>query len=699
MTKFCTSKLGNGKIIFVCAITGWFSVVQMSVGVAIVTVEAETGMLGTSFVIRTDGSTQYITSTNNNTTNCPGTPARVATYTVTFPEPGVYNLYVRTRVGPGNANDDSFFYGNGFGAKTPTNPDDWILVNSINLGGFTNPTDVVTGSGQAGIQVWKWINLSEYTGTAGEQPIKFDVPAENLTQTFQIGGREDGLDIDKFVFGTATINFTVSNLDTGTIPPTQPPVTNVFVGPNGIALHRFSPIINGINADGAYPLSGLSLINGGLCGTTLIGGTNGGGTIFWLSMDGSNFVIIRSLGGTTEAANPWFVPANYGNGFYGTSLTGGTNGTGTVFVVQTNGTVSTLWHFANVHPDTATNVGGASPSGQVAFSGGMLYGTTTAGGAFGNGTVFALSANGTSYSTLHNFSALDPLTGTNVDGATPCAGVIVCGERLYGTTALGGAGGQGVVFSIGTNGANFTVLHSFSALDPNTATNDDGAIPYGGLVLAGDALYGTTFAGGYGGCGTIFSIRTNGDGFAVLHHFSPIDPVNRTNTNGASPTAGLTISGTKLYGVTSAGGTGAAGTVFSVNLADNSFVTIHSFDPVAANGTNAYGAFPVAQVCLAGASLYGTTSGGGPGGAGTVFCIPLPRQRAVITNIVRNVAGGVTLWFVGAPNTTNVVQTTTNLASPISWHDVSTNVAGPDGTWEFTDSIEGRYRFYRSYSR
>lgn len=186
---------------------------------ALVTVEAESGMLGSSWAIRTNADVIYITNTSNNTNGFPGTTTRVATYTVTFPEPGTYDLYVRVRIGTGWASDDSFLYGNGFGIKTPSNATDWILCNNLWNVGFTNPTDIVTGAGTVQTtNTWKWINASEFNG--GEAPITFTVTEGNLTQTFQIGGREDGLDIDKFVFGTAQDAFTVQQLDFGSnMPP------------------------------------------------------------------------------------------------------------------------------------------------------------------------------------------------------------------------------------------------------------------------------------------------------------------------------------------------------------------------------------------------------------------------------------------------------------------------------------------------
>jgi len=299
---------------------------------------------------------------------------------------------------------------------------------------------------------------------------------------------------------------------------------------------------------------------------------------------------------------------------------------------------------------------------------------------------------------LYNFSVLDSQTGTNTDGAVPWGGLILSGDKLYGTASAGGAGGNPESFR-GTNGANFTTLYNFSPMDTLAATNTDGAIPFGGLVLFSNRLYGTTFAGGIGGGGTIFSIQTNGLGFTVLHHFTATGSITATNTDGASPCAGLILSSNVLYGTAAAGGAGAAGAVFSLNLNGAQFNTLHSFAAVASSGTSTDGAFPVAPVLRLGDSLYGTTFSGGPGAVGTVFSIPLPVPPAVITSIVRNVNGSVTLYFLGAPNSTNVVQFTTNITPPVTWQNVSTNIADANGAWQFTDSNNTATRFYRSYAR
>ena len=154
---------------------------------ASVTFEAESGALGADFAVSNSSSPAYITITSNGAGSNPGSAARVASYSVTFPAPGTYQLYARVRVGTDTFNDDSLFYASSFGIKTASLNSDWILVNGLGSAGFNNSSDVVTGGGSLGSSVWKWINLSQFTGQTG-----FTVTAGALTQTFQIGAREDG---------------------------------------------------------------------------------------------------------------------------------------------------------------------------------------------------------------------------------------------------------------------------------------------------------------------------------------------------------------------------------------------------------------------------------------------------------------------------------------------------------------------------
>jgi len=186
----------------------------MPLHAAYLTFEAESGVLGSDYAIINDGTAQYIAiQTDYLDVDSPGSSNRVATYSIVFPAAGTYNLFARVRVGPGGWGDDSFFYGNGFGTRSPTDSNDWNRVNNLGEGGYANPGDVVTGSGSAGIGLWKWLNVSQLTNAETEPAIPFTVTAGNLAQTFQIGARENGLDIDRLVFSTTTNTFTVAQLD------------------------------------------------------------------------------------------------------------------------------------------------------------------------------------------------------------------------------------------------------------------------------------------------------------------------------------------------------------------------------------------------------------------------------------------------------------------------------------------------------
>ena len=205
-----------------------------------VVVQAESGTLGTSFSSAVSSGVGFVTVTGTSAGSNPGSAARVITYSVTLPATGVYELYARMRVGAGAGNDDSFFYAASFGVKSSTTNADWITVNNLSTAGFTAAGDTVVGSGTVSATgVWKWVRLSSFNG--GTAPVQFLLSSgSSLTQTFQIGGREDGLDLDRFVFAAAGTTFTVGDLDNGlagTVPaafaPTGPPAATgkpKFVG-------------------------------------------------------------------------------------------------------------------------------------------------------------------------------------------------------------------------------------------------------------------------------------------------------------------------------------------------------------------------------------------------------------------------------------------------------------------------------------
>jgi len=141
------------------------------------------------------------------------------------------------------------------------------------------------------------------------------------------------------------------------------------------------------------------------------------------------------------------------------------------------------------------------------------------------------------------------------DGAAPVAGLILCGNTLYGTASYGGSSGYGTVFAVNTNGMCFTNLHSFTG-------GNDGAYPVGGLVLSGNTLYGTAENAGSSGVGTVFDVQTDGTAFTILYSFT-------NGSDGAISDGRLILSGNTLYGTAEYGGSSGDGTVFAVNTDGN----------------------------------------------------------------------------------------------------------------------------------
>jgi len=230
---------------------------------------------------------------------------------------------------------------------------------------------------------------------------------------------------------------------------------------------------------------------------------------------------------------------------YGTTIQGGTNGVGTLFKVNADGTGYTLFHTF-----LTNGIDGQSPVALLQGSDGKLYGTTSIGGTNRSGTIYGLNTNGTGYTLLHTFGSIAG------DGQNPQAGLMEgTNGTLYGTTFFGGAQDGGIVFKLNKDGSGYQVIHVF------TAWPTDGDGPSGALVEADDGyLYGTTVYGGQtAAIGTLFRLRKNGSDYSLLHTFQGKDG------DGSVPTHALckTANG-DLFGITQSGGEAGVGTVFGV---------------------------------------------------------------------------------------------------------------------------------------
>jgi uncharacterized repeat protein (TIGR03803 family) len=417
-------------------------------------------------------------------------------------------------------------------------------------------------------------------------------------------------------------------------------------------------------SDGGTPFDRLVLSGNTLYGTADVGGSSGYGTVFAVNTDGTGFTNLYSFTGGSDGALgingdlPWAGLILSGNTLYGTALGGGIfPGNGTVFAVNTDGTgFRTLYSFTG-------NSDGGEPYTGLILSGNTLYGTavnsSTASGD--GGTVFAVNTNGTGFRTLHDFTG-----GSDGDGAQ---GVLVLsGNTLYGTA--------GTVFAVNTNGAGFRTLY-------------DGGGADAGVILSGNTLYGTTGAGPLTGNGTVFAVDTNGTGLRTLYKFTG-------GSDGYLYGQGaLILSGNTLYGTASWGGSFGFGTVFAVNTNGTGFTVLHSFTAPSdgfLGGTNSDGTGPEAGLILSGNTLYGTASGGGSSGYGTVFSLSLPTAPPQL-NIIPSAGSVILTWPTNYAGFT--LQSTTNLGSLAFW---TTNSSAPvvvNGQNVVTNPLSGAHQFFR----
>ena len=167
---------------------------------------------------------------------------------------------------------------------------------------------------------------------------------------------------------------------------------------------------------------------------------------------------------------------------------GGVSNTGVIYKIATDGSGYAILHFFTLSPTD-----GNTPFGSVIANGSVLYGMTTGGGAAFAGTVFRMNTDGSDFTILHSF------VGGPTDGNDPLGELLLSGNELYGMTYRGGSANDGTIFSIGIDGSNYDLLHSFTG-GPN-----DGANPASDLIQIGSTFYGTTVFGGASNDGTVFS--------------------------------------------------------------------------------------------------------------------------------------------------------------------------------------------------
>jgi uncharacterized repeat protein (TIGR03803 family) len=374
-------------------------------------------------------------------------------------------------------------------------------------------------------------------------------------------------------------------------------------------------------ANGANPLAGLvEDSSGNFFGTTSAGGDLGYGTIFEWVKSTNSLITLVSLNGVDGAKPTAGLIEDASGNLYGTTSAGGDFGHGTVFEwVQ-----STRTHIV------LANLG--SFGGLVADSGGNLFFTTAQGGIDG---IFEWVK---STRTLLNLASFN---GTN--GFEPLAGLTIDSSGdLFGTTSFGGANGEGTVFEWVKGTGTLVTLANFNGGAPGTS--DRGSTPAAGLVEdANGNLFGTTEYSGVFGYGTIFEWQRSSGNLVTLASFDSI-------VVGAYPVAGLVEDANgNLFGTASAGGIGttiggnrSGGTVFEWVKSSGTLLPLFKFTPQ--NQVTGPGYGPMGGLVEdSSGNLFGTTERGGPNGDGTVFGVNAPPQATFTISSVTLQTPGETL--------------------------------------------------------
>ncbi|HZO84064.1 MAG TPA: choice-of-anchor tandem repeat GloVer-containing protein [Verrucomicrobiae bacterium] len=336
--------------------------------------------------------------------------------------------------------------------------------------------------------------------------------------------------------------------------------------------------------------------DGALYGTTRDVFQGNRGTVFKLQKDGSGFAVVRIFSTTNE---PGFLYAPVVEGpdgaLYGVGTgTGGGDNRGTLFRMNKDGS-----DFRVVHLFPAFLTDGYYPVAVALGRDGSFYGSTGSGGRFGLGTLFRFNPTSDNYSTIWHFSTA---------GGEPSApyGPLVPDRfgNLYGATVWGGDVNGGVIYRIHQNGTAFQIVRSMAL------TTNEGRVVRDLIVATDGNLYGTTSPNGYPGPGTLFKLAPDGSGFTLLQTFVAV------TGDGSTPLCRITEgSDGKLYGASRWGGLSGSNNVFRINKDGTGYEILRVFGQVVGDGDSLENPLMEASD----GTLYGVTSSGGTNGGGTVF--------------------------------------------------------------------------------
>jgi uncharacterized repeat protein (TIGR03803 family) len=346
-------------------------------------------------------------------------------------------------------------------------------------------------------------------------------------------------------------------------------------------LRRF--VIEGDGSNFGYnPRLGVLLVGNTYYGVSTNGGVDGGGVIWRRGADGKMAVLYSFTDG--DRAGCGYGPSSRlirdsAGRLYGTTFSGGPTNQGVVFRLDDTGKAE--WKCRVLH--SFRKARGNHPFGGLLLQGKVLYGVAQSGGKYNAGVVYRVNWNNKDGSTTDTYRVLYSFRKPGPSGYGPAGKLAVDANGvMYGATFFGGRLGGGTIYRITRAGA-FKAIHHF-----DSANTRRGYQPTQGPLLidkATNTLYGAT---SLGGCpdgdttcgngtattpgGVLFSMKTTGAGYQVLHTFD-----SSTNA-GYSPYGGLIMkSNGALFGVAQLGGSRGGGVAF--RFGNGNYGVLRNFDP------------------------------------------------------------------------------------------------------------------------
>ncbi|HPM31206.1 MAG TPA: hypothetical protein PLJ60_12805, partial [Chryseolinea sp.] len=363
---------------------------------------------------------------------------------------------------------------------------------------------------------------------------------------------------------------------------------------------------------GGTPYGTLTEVDGNLYGMTFIGGLHYDGVLFEYNIAEDRYQKKLDFGNGLEGMTPMGGLTFVGEKLYGVTSVGGAFGEGTIFEYDT-----TTHTFLKRYDFSLKNDSANYPAGKLTLgSNGKLYGFLEQSIVNGFGAIYEF----------------DPVEGivvkkfdmADLGGSSPIRNLVSSNipGKLYGVTYFGGLNNQGILFEFDYLNNTFTKKVTF-----NPAV--DGGEPVCQLIEGPDnTLYGFTRKGGTNNTGTIYAYNPS-TGVLTKKLNLPGTGIYETFTYGGE---------NKFYGLAH-GYPNISGLIFEYNLSDNVLKNLYEIDPengAYQNGLNV-AVTPDGQV-------YGMTSSGGSYQQGVIFRFDLLTQSYTVTHHFDTDSGGLPSW-------------------------------------------------------